>query len=93
MAIRPAAKVFVIGRNKTGTTSVAAALQSLGYRLGSQPQAELLMEDWARRDFRSIIRFCRGADAFQDIPFSLPRTYAAMDRAFPGSRFVLNSSS
>ena len=50
-----AAKVFCIGRNKTGTTSVERALQDMGYRLGNQRAGELLLEDWARRDFRRIV--------------------------------------
>ena len=82
-------KVFGIGRNKTGTTSLALALQTLGYRVGDQSAAEELMEDWAIRDFRRLIRYCRSADAFQDVPFSLDYTYQAVDVAFPGSRFVL----
>jgi len=85
----PNSKVFCIGRNKTGTTSVKAALQALGYRVGRQRDAELLMEDWGRRDFSRLIDYCHGADAFQDIPFSLDYTFQAMDAAFPGSKFIL----
>jgi len=65
------------------------ALKALGFRTGSQPVAELLLDDWARRDFRKIVEYCRGADAFQDVPFSLDYTYVVLDQAFPGSRFVL----
>ncbi|MGE9271100.1 MAG: sulfotransferase [Verrucomicrobiales bacterium] len=82
-------KVFVIGRNKTGTTSMATILRQLGYRMGRQEEAELLLEDWGRRDFRRIIQHCHSADAFQDIPFSLPDTYRAVDENFPQSKFVL----
>ena len=85
----PKRKVFGIGRNKTGTTSLALALENLGYRVGDQSAAEELMEDWAIRDFRRLIQYCRSADAFQDVPFSLDYTYQAIDVAFPGSRFVL----
>jgi hypothetical protein len=80
----------VIGSNKTGTTSLGAALTSLGFRLGNQLEAELLLDDWARRDFRRLIRYCRTADAFQDIPFSLDYTFQAMDAAFPDSKFILS---
>lgn len=84
-----APKVFCIGCNKTGTTSLEAALKILGYKLGNQGKGELLIEDWARRDFRKIIRFCKTAAAFQDIPFSLDFTYQALDYAYPGSKFIL----
>lgn len=82
-------KIFCIGRNKTGTTSMENVLNSFGYVTGNQTEAELFLEDWSRRDFSSIIEFCEHADAFQDIPFSLPYTYQALDAAFPGSKFIL----
>lgn len=82
-------KIFVVGRNKTGTTSLAAALELLGYHVGLQRPAELLMEDWSRRDFRKLIAYCHTADAFQDVPFSHDYTFQAMDLAFPGSKFIL----
>lgn len=82
-------KVFGIGRNKTGTTSLESALRSLGYRLGLQARGEMLRGDWARRDFTRIIALCRTADAFQDVPFSNDYTFQALDMHFPGSRFVL----
>jgi len=83
-------KVFCVGLNKTGTTSLEHLLMAVGYRLGDQPSGELLLEAWARRDFAPIVELARTADAFQDIPFSLPFTYQAMDAAFPGSRFILS---
>lgn len=83
-------KIFCIGRNKTGTTSLEQALKNLGYQLGDQTSGERLFRDWIRRDFRRIVDLCTTADAFQDIPFSLPYTYQALDQAFPGSRFVLS---
>lgn len=82
-------KVFCVGCNKTGTTSLGAALESLGYRLGDQHAAERLIEDWARRDFSRLLTYCESADAFQDVPFSLANTYAALDEAFPNSKFIL----
>jgi hypothetical protein len=80
----------VIGRNKTGTTSLEQLLKSSGYKMGHQAAAELLLHDWARRDFSRVVDLCKAADAFQDIPFSLPYTYQAVDAAFPGSLFILS---
>jgi len=48
-----------------------------------------LVQDWARRDFTKIIKYCRFSTFFQDIPFSLPFTYQALDIAYPGSKFIL----
>jgi len=82
-------KVFCIGANKTGTTSIEAVFKSLGLKVGKQSTAELFIHDWAKNDYRKIIKYCRWADAFQDLPFSYPGTYEAMDKAFPGSKFIL----
>ena len=82
-------KVFCIGQNKTGTTSVKEVLKRLGYRIGDQAKAELLIHDWAKRDFKKIVKFCHTADAFQDIPFSNDFTYEILDYAFPDSKFIL----
>ena len=82
-------KVFGIGRNKTGTTSLQDALIELGYRVAPTRKGELLLDSWSRQDFDPIISLCREYDAFQDVPFGLPGTYQAMDKAFPGSKFIL----
>lgn len=82
-------KIFCVGRNKTGTTSLEAAFVDLGYRIGSWAKAELLIAEWEKRDFQKIIAFCRTAQAFRDVPFSLPYTFQAVDMAYPGSKFIL----
>lgn len=82
-------KVFCIGYNKTGTTSVENVLQSLGYKMHHANQGLRLLDHWVKRDFNKIAEFCKTADAFQDIPFSLDYTYIAMDQAFPRSKFIL----
>ena len=82
-------KIFCVGFNKTGTTSVEHTLREFGYSLGNQAVAEMLVEDWYRNDFDRLIRFCYTAQAFQDIPFSLPQTYRYLDKAFPRAKFIL----
>ncbi len=82
-------KIFCIGLNKTGTTSLEQVLTDFGYSLGDQAKGELLAKDWFQRDFKSIIKYCNSADAFQDIPFSLPFTYVHLDQHFPNAKFIL----
>jgi tetratricopeptide (TPR) repeat protein len=82
-------KIVCVGRNKTGTTSIEAALHSFGLKMGLQARGEMLKGDWARRDFTRIIALCGTADAFQDVPFSNAYTFQAVDAAFPGSKFIL----
>ncbi|MGP1395445.1 MAG: sulfotransferase [Inquilinaceae bacterium] len=82
-------KIFVIGFNKTGTTSLAQALQELDILCAPQGTFERLFRDWAARRFDRIVARCRHFEAFQDVPFSLPFTYQALDQAFPDARFIL----
>jgi hypothetical protein len=84
-----APKVFCIGLNKTGTTSLEIALKNLGYKMGNQYHGEMLLKDYARRNFKPIIQFCSTADAFQDAPFSFPFTFYFLDQAFPNAKFLL----
>lgn len=82
-------KVFCIGQNKTGTTSLEAILKSLNYKIADQAKGELLLKEWSVRNFKNIIKLCKTADAFQDIPFSNDFTYIVLDQAFPKSKFIL----
>ncbi len=82
-------KVFGIGRNKTGTTSLKKAMAGLGYIVGDQCAGEKLIKAWGHRDFKRIAMYCKTGQFFQDIPFSLPYTFQAMDMYFPGSKFIL----
>lgn len=83
-------KIFCVGSNKTGTTSLAAFFVSLGFRLGSQEMGETLLRDYAFRNFHPIVALAHSATFFQDVPFSCPFTFQAMDMAFPGSKFILS---
>jgi hypothetical protein len=82
-------KVFCVGANKTGTTSIGEFLNQAGYNVAPQIPAEKLIHDWAKRDFKKLFLFCKKYDAFQDIPFSLDYTYQFLDFKFPNSKFIL----
>jgi hypothetical protein len=84
-------KVFCIGLNKTGTTSLGAFLEKSGFIVDKQRNGEALLPNYLERDFKSIITHCKNSDAqvFQDVPFSLPYTYGHLDNAFPNSKFIL----
>ncbi|MGH9160012.1 MAG: sulfotransferase [Vicinamibacteraceae bacterium] len=83
-------KIFCIGRNKTGTTSLKRAFSDLGFIIGNQRRAEWLLDDYIAGNFEPIIRYCRSAQVFQDFPFSYPETYKHLDEAYPGSKFILS---
>lgn len=82
-------KIFCIGFNKTGTTTIEKTLKEFNFKLGNQIKGELLIFDWHNKDFKKIIKLCKTADAFQDIPFSLPNTYQVLDQYFKNAKFIL----
>jgi hypothetical protein len=83
-------KYFCVGRNKTGTTSLAMEFEALGFVVAPQAPAERLADaHYFAGRFRPIVRFCRIAEVFQDVPFSWPGTFRHLDAAWPGSKFIL----
>ena len=82
-------KIFCIGLNKTRTTTIEKVLMGFGYAMGNQEKAEMQTTNWFNRDFDKIIKLCKNADAFQDIPFSLPYTYVILDQYFNKAKFIL----
>ncbi|MFA9556921.1 sulfotransferase [Evansella sp. AB-rgal1] len=82
-------KIFCIGFNKTGTTSLKKAFDNLGFNVGNQHYAELLMNEYLSGNFDAIIKYCKSAQVFQDFPFSVPNTYKYLDDAYPDSKFIL----
>ena len=83
-------KIFCIGRNKTGTTSLKYVFDQHGFATGSQSEAELLIDHYAKRNFKRIAQYCEKAQIFQDVPFSLPFTYIYLDNHFPNAKFILS---
>jgi hypothetical protein len=82
-------KIFCIGLNKTGTTSFHHSLDREWIKIANQREGERLLNSYIEEDFEKIVDFCRGAQAFQDVPFSLPNTYKKLFEAFPNSKFIL----
>jgi len=80
-------KVFCIGFQKTGTTSLEAALGLLGYRVTSTFGKH--MDYAALKDQYVQIALEKAAevDAVQDMPW--PLVFRELDQAFPGSKFIL----
>jgi hypothetical protein len=78
-------KVFGIGWAKTGTTTLGRCFEILGF--DHQSQRLDLVNDIARGDFTRIMALAAKKQAFEDWPWIL--LYRELDRAFPGSRFIL----
>ena len=79
------AKVFGIGLSRTGTTSLTDALNLLGVRTIHYPNDDQTFSELARGDYRlSVLHEYQGVTDTPVAPF-----YAQLDRAWPGSKFIL----
>ena len=78
-------KVFGIGMNKTGTTTLKACLEQLGYTVCG-PDLELL-RCVNRGELGPVFEFAENYDGFQDWPW--PFVYEEMDRRYENSKFIL----
>jgi len=77
-------KIFCIGYPKTGTTSLANALNILGYTTLDWPRAYIRpKEGWVNYFKKSKF------DAFSDAPLNDPGLFKSLDKAFPNSKFIL----
>lgn len=80
------AKVFGIGLSKTGTTSLARALETLGYKTRDYIGiSKYIAGDLSSIDLREIDEH----DAFTDTP--IPSFYKELDTAYPNSKFILTT--
>jgi len=78
-------KIFGVGSQKTGTSTLCKMLNILGYETAHWGKHHNVFEnpngiDWNDPLFRNI-------DAFADIP--IPKYYKELDRRFPNSKFIL----
>ncbi|MBG6203560.1 hypothetical protein IWQ48_004720 [Labrenzia sp. EL_13] len=80
-------KVFCVGFQKTGTTSMETALGILGYRVtsifGKTTPVETLRSTYVEEGLKIANEY----DAVQDMPW--PLLFRELDEAFPGSKFIL----
>jgi len=81
-------KIFCIGMNKTGTTSLKFEFLRLDYNVA--PQRDIEKKFWAYKNNRwdVIIDYCKKYHFFQDFPFSFPNTFKEIDKEFD-AKFIL----
>ena len=78
-------KVFGIGLNKTGTSTLGACLSTLGYRHRSYSFRQVKRLRMQQMD--ALLANYSHADSFDDWP--TPWLYRQLDAAFPDSLFIL----
>jgi hypothetical protein len=90
LANRGYSKIFAIGANKTGTTSLEAVFRLYGFNVpNEQAQGVLLGKQTMLGNYEPLKHLVGQYDAFQDVPFSLGSVYIAADCLFPNSKFIL----
>lgn len=78
-------KIFGIGLNKTGTTSLGEGLNRLGIKTIHYPFKKQIYDELTGGNFRlSILERYQGIVDTPVAPY-----YAQLDRAYPGSKFIL----
>ena len=78
-------KIFCIGLQKTGTTSLKKALRTLGYKVATARVD--LVEALKNERLDELLPIVQEYDALQDTPWYL--YYKFFDREFPGSKFIV----
>lgn len=80
-------KIFCIGFQKTGTTSLGLALQQMGYKVCGP--VGVTNPDIKRKALSWAVERVPEFDAFQDNPW--PMIYKELDRLYPDSKFILTT--
>ncbi len=80
-------KIFCIGFQKTGTTSMNTALQDLGFSVksvfGNDMEYSALKHQYIEKGLALAAEY----DAVEDMPW--PLLYRELDKAFPNAKFIL----
>ena len=79
-------KIFGIGLNKTGTSTLEKCFEILRFsHFGCS--RELLDDVITRKDYTNVFKTVKRYDCFRDWPW--PLIYKELDSMFPGSKFIL----
>lgn len=88
-------KIFCIGANKTGTTSLKIFLKSLGYKLCPEEimfaNTSNYFKEFAEGEYEGLLNLVNKYDAFEDRPWNHTNFYKVLDAKFPGSKFILTT--
>jgi len=86
-------KIFGIGYNKTGTTSLSKLMTSNNISVAEQKPFEYNLESYFYGNYNTFTNMIKDdyydITFFQDVPFSLPSLYKFLDKEFPNSKFIL----
>lgn len=80
-------KVFCIGFQKTGTSSMRDALEQLGYRVTGVFGRTTSLDELRANYVQIGLEIAEQCDAVEDMPW--PLMFRELDERFPGSKFIL----
>ena len=80
-------KIFCIGFQKTGTSSLRDALQKIGYNVTGVFGRDVKLDDLRQTYVERGLAIAKDFDAVEDMPW--PLMFRELDQAFPGSKFIL----
>jgi hypothetical protein len=90
-------KIFCIGYNKSGSSSLAYSIQELGFSLMDLSAGERLLPSYTKSNLYStdifskeLLSFSESADLFKDVPFSLPNVWRIIYDGYPDAKFILS---
>jgi hypothetical protein len=86
-------KIFCVGYNKTGTTSLSEIFHKNNFLVAPQKPFECNMESYFFDSYDTIVKMIKNDyfqySFFQDLPFSLPNLYKTLYENFPDAKFIL----
>jgi len=86
-------KVFGIGFNKTGTSSLSQIFVNNNFKVAPQNPFEYNLESYFYKNYSTFTEMIKNDyyhyTLFQDVPFSFPNFYKFLDQEFPNSKFIL----
>ena len=81
-------KIFCIGYQKTGTTTLGRSLKILGYRHSSFDRIVYFEYYKKNLNIEKIIDYTTKFDSFDDMPWSKEDVIPILDQTFPNSKFI-----
>ena len=86
-------KIFCIGYNKTGTTSLWSLMKNNNISVAECSGFESNVESYFNGNYDVFMDLINKNTSdpifFQDVPFSFPFIYKTLDKTYPGSKFIL----
>lgn len=80
-------KVFCIGYNKTGTTTIGKSLEMLGYR-NSSFNKKVFREYYKTGQIDKVLDYTARFDSVDDLPWLRIDMIPILDKKFPHSKFI-----